>query len=133
MKPKQPRSIVRYEHRSEPLLPSRFFVRRFLRHVLVASAIAAFSLLIGVLGYHHFAGLSWIDSLLNASMILGGMGPVSDLPNDSSKLFASFYALFAGVAFLATSAVLFAPVAHRLLHTLHLEGEGNGPEQPPPA
>ena len=132
MKTKQRRSIVRYEHRSEPLLPRRFFVRRLLRHLLVASAFAALSLLLGVVGYHRFAGLSWIDSLLNASMILGGMGPVGELATDSGKLFASFYALYAGVAFLATSAVLIAPVAHRLLHTLHLEGEGNGPEPPPP-
>ncbi len=110
-----------YEHRSEPLLPRTLFIRRLFRHGLIGAVVIAFSLVIGILGYRFFAELSWIDSLLNASMILGGMGPVNPLATAAAKLFASFYALFAGIAFLATVGIFIAPIAHRLLHRLHLE------------
>ena len=110
-----------YEHRSEPLLPWELLIRRLFRHGLVGAAVIAFSLAVGVVGYRIFAGLAWIDSLLNASMILGGMGPVNPLTTTAGKLFASFYALFAGIAFLATVGILLAPIAHRLLHRLHME------------
>ena len=110
-----------YEHRTEPLLPRKRYLLRLLWHTLVALAIIAFALFIGVAGYHFVGGLSWIDSLLNASMILGGMGPVDPMSTVPAKLFASFYALFAGVAFLAIAGVLIAPVAHRFMHRLHLE------------
>ena len=110
-----------YEHRSEPLLPRTLFLRRLLRHGLIGAVVIAFSLAIGIVGYRLSAGFSWIDSLLNASMILGGMGPVNPLTTAAAKLFASFYALFAGIAFLATVGILVAPVAHRLLHRLHME------------
>ncbi|WP_376791618.1 hypothetical protein [Thermoflexus sp.] len=113
--------VFRYEHRSEPILPRRLFLRRLLFHALLALGLVALSLGIGVFGYHFIAGLSWIDALLNAAMILGGMGPVNELTSDWGKLFASFYALYAGVAFLGASAVLIAPFAHRILHRLHLE------------
>jgi hypothetical protein len=118
--------ILRYEHRSQPLLAA-LFVRRVLEHLGIAIAFIIVSLVLGVLGYHYLAGMSWIDSLLNASMILGGMGPVTPLTNNQGKLFASFYALYAGIAFLATSAVLLAPFAHRVLHRLHLDD--NQPEE----
>ncbi|MCJ7796008.1 MAG: hypothetical protein MUQ56_04475, partial [Thermoleophilia bacterium] len=81
----------------------------------------AVSLAIGVAGYRFFAGLPWIDALMNAAMILGGMGPVNEISSVPGKLFASVYALYAGVAFLAIAAVLIAPFAHRLLHRLHLD------------
>ena len=116
------RRVLRYEHRSQPVLPRRFFIKRVLYHVLLALTVVTVSLAIGVLGYRFVAGLSWIDALMNAAMILGGMGPVNELSTNSGKLFASFYALYAGVAFLALAAVLIAPFAHRLLHRLHLEG-----------
>lgn len=110
-----------YEHRTQPLLPRRLFLLRMLRHGLLALIIVLFSLGIGVVGYHFTAGLSWLDALLNASMILGGMGPVNELHTVAGKLFASAYALFSGVAFLATVGILVAPLAHRLFHHLHLE------------
>jgi len=113
--------VLHYEHHSQPVLPRRLFIRRVIYHVLLALTVVTVSLAIGVLGYLFFAGLSWIDALMNAAMILGGMGPVNQLSTDSGKLFASFYALYAGVAFLALAAVLVAPFAHRLLHSLHLE------------
>ena len=115
------RRVLHYEHRSQPVIPRRLFVRRILYHAVLACAVVSVSLVIGVLGYRFFAGLSWIDALMNAAMILGGMGPVNELSTTSGKLFASFYALYAGVAFLAIAAVLIAPFAHRLLHSLHLD------------
>ena len=96
-------------------------MRRLAFHALVAAAIVAVSLTLGILGYHFVAGLSWIDALLNASMILTGMGPVDVLRTEAAKLFASFYALFSGVVFLVTASILVAPIAHRLLHRFHLE------------
>jgi hypothetical protein len=110
-----------YEHRKEPLLPMALFIRRLFRHGLIGAVVIAFSLAIGIVGYHLLAGFSWLDSLLNASMILGGMGPVNLLTTTAAKLFASFYALFAGIAFLATVGILLAPIAHRILHRLHME------------
>src|SRR2546422_5108287 len=116
-----------YEHRTAPILPRRKFMRRLGMHGLAAAAIVAVSLTLGILGYHFVAGLSWIDALLNAPMILTGMGPGGMLRSDTAKLFASFYALFSGVVFLGTASILVAPIAHRLLHRLHLEeGEDDG-------
>lgn len=113
-----------YEHRSQPLLPFDLFMRRVFNHVLVGLALMAVSLGIGILGYHFIESLSWIDSILNASMILGGMGPVNELHTDAGKLFASFYALFSGSVFLVITGIVVAPLAHRLLHRLHLEAPG---------
>ena len=110
-----------YEHRSEPLLARGLFVRRLLRHGALATGIIGASLAIGVAGYHWIAALPWLDALLNASMILTGMGPVDHLATPAAKLFASAYALFSGVAFVAMSAVLLAPAVHRLFHALHVE------------
>jgi hypothetical protein len=89
-----------YEHRTHHLLSRAAFARRIARHAFLALVIAAFSLALGVAGYHYLAGLTWIDALLNASMILTGMGPVDSLHGAAAKLFASFYALFSGVVFL---------------------------------
>ena len=105
-----------------PPLPSRrIFLRRLFRSILLASAVIAVSLAIGILGYHELAGLPWVDSLLNASMILGGMGPVDALATTRAKLFASAYALYSGVVLLASVAVVISPVVHRLLHHYHLD------------
>ena len=109
-----------YEHKSQPLLPFRHFLRRVIDHVLIGLTIIAFSLGIGILGYHVFERLSWLDSLLNASMILGGMGPVNPIRTAAGKIFASFYALFSGVVFLVVVGIMIAPLGHRLLHRLHL-------------
>lgn len=112
-----------YEHRSKPILSRREFAQRILGHATIGFLILGISLSIGVLGYHYLDELNWVDSLLNASMILGGMGPVDLLTNDAAKLFASAYALFSGMAILAVMGIVLAPVVHRMLHRLHLEGE----------
>ncbi len=117
-----------YEHRSQPLLSSREFALRLLSHAAVAASLLIVSLALGVLGYHFLVGLAWLDSLLNASMILGGMGPVDSISSPLGKVFASIYALFAGIVFLALSAILVAPLAHRLLHRIHVEGDDEPPK-----
>ena len=109
-------------HRRPLPMPTRQeFARHMGRGIVVSSALIAVSLGVGVLGYHVTAGLDWVDALLNASMILTGMGPVAALPNDGAKLFASAYALFSGVIFIASAGVAVGPVAHRFLHRFHVE------------
>ena len=110
-----------YERRKQRLLSRAEFSKRVGRHGLVALGVLVFGLGIGVLGYHWLARLSWIDSLLNASMILGGMGPVDPLKSDAAKIFASCYALFSGLAFIGIVSVLLAPFVHRMLHRVHAE------------
>jgi len=102
------------------LTPREFSVRMIL-HAAMALGLASVSLGIGMAGYHYLGGLDWIDSLLNASMILGGMGPVDILKSHQAKIFASFYALFSGIVFLGVAGLVLAPIAHRILHYLHLE------------
>jgi hypothetical protein len=110
-----------YEHRSHPLLPWPKFLRRVGRHLAMALIVIGVALGVGVVGCHWLGGLGWIDSLLYASMILGGMGPVDPLKSDVAKIFASLYALFSGLAFIGIAGVMLAPFAHRLLHRVHLE------------
>jgi hypothetical protein len=105
------------------LPPRGVFLRHVARNALIAFPIIAASLFLGVLGYHVFGGLGWIDSLLNASMILTGMGPVDRMNTDAGKLFASAYALFSGIAFLSSVGVMLAPLLHRFIHRFHLEIE----------
>jgi hypothetical protein len=107
-----------------PLLPRAVFLRRLARNLLLGLVFIAASLLLGTAGYHGFAGLAWIDALLNASMILTGMGPVDPLTTTGGKLFATFYSLFSGVAFLSIVGVMVAPMVHRFLHRFHLDVEG---------
>jgi hypothetical protein len=110
-----------YEHHRQPLLATGKFLRRVGRHGVLSVAVVGFSLGIGTLGYHVFAGLDWIDALLNASMILTGMGPVDGMRTAEAKLFASFYALYSGIVFVAATGILLAPFLHRMLHRLHAE------------
>ncbi len=112
-----------FEHRREPLLPRAEFFARLARSFGVAMAFVLASLAVGTFGYHWVADLPWIDSALNAAMILTGMGPVNEMKTNAAKLFAAAYALFSGVAFLTIMAVLLAPVVHRFLHKFHLEAE----------
>lgn len=112
-----------YESRDEAMIPQHHFVGRVTRSVLAAILMVAASLGIGVLGYRELGQMTWIDSLLNASMILSGMGPVNELTNDGAKLFASFYALFSGIVIVFSTTVVLAPVVHRFLHRFHVGDE----------
>ncbi len=110
-----------FEHYSKPVLPRPQFLLRFFRYLGFTILLLGFSLGIGIVGYHFIGELPWLDSLLNAAMILAGMGPVDPMINDSSKWFASFYAIFSGLAFLSTVAVFLSPLVHRFLHKHHLD------------
>src|SRR5580765_924954 len=110
-----------YERRTEHLLSRAKFLRRLGRHAAVSLSFVAGSLSIGIMGYHFLEHLPWIDALLNASMILGGMGPVDPVKTVPGKLFASGYALYSGLIVLVAAGIIFAPVFHRLLHRFHLE------------
>ena len=112
-----------YERQDHSLLSRARFLRRVGRNFLVVVLFVAVALGIGVLGYHYIAHLGWVDALLNASMILGGMGPVDPLQSSAAKIFASCYALFSGLAFIGVAGVMLAPFAHRLLHRFHVEGK----------
>ncbi len=110
-----------YEHRRSPLLPARLYYIRLAQHAALALAILLVSLGAGMAGYAYFEGLGWIDAFLNSAMLLGGMGPVDAPHTPGGKLFAGCYALYAGLVFLATGAILLAPIVHRLLHRIHVE------------
>lgn len=118
-----------FEHHKKPLLTPKEFLRRQCRYFMFSLLILIFSIGLGTVGYHVFGKLPWIDSFLNAAMILTGMGPVDKLETDAGKLFASFYALFSGVAFLTFVAVLFTPLYHRFLHKFHINIEDDNKEQ----
>src|SRR5690348_2628421 len=102
-----------YENKNESLAPLPVFYGRILRSIMVAGALLLVCLTIGIVGYHFTDGISWIDSLHNASMILSGMGPVVEIKSTGGKIFSSFYALFSGVAFITNIGIILAPAAHR--------------------
>lgn len=110
-----------YESKHQPVHPLPKFLKRLGKHILLALVLTLLSLLIGIFGYHYFENFTWIDSLLNASMILGGMGPVNTLTTEAGKLFASLYALYSGIFVLASAGIILAPIAHRILHHFHAD------------
>jgi hypothetical protein len=117
------RHLFRYEHRSESLLPwRRFLLHRVANSLLLGGGVIVVSLAIGMLGYRITEGMGWLDGFLNASMFLGGMGPVASMHTASGKLFAGIYALYSGLILIAVAGLLLAPFLHRLLHRFHLEG-----------
>jgi hypothetical protein len=120
---KKEKSQPMFEHKSRPLLSRQKFYQRMARSAAMVVGIVAFSLYLGSAGYHYLASLPWIDALLNASMILAGMGPVDPVKTTAGKLFATFYALYSGITFLTMVSILMAPLLHRFLHTFHLEIE----------
>ena len=106
---------------NKPPQRRRKFYHRFLLAFGLSAGLIGFSLVLGILGYHFIAGLKWVDALMNAAMILTGMGPVDVLSSDAAKLFASAYALFSGVVFITATGILLAPIFHRVLHRFHVE------------
>lgn len=118
-----PRSWWMYERRAEELAPHSIFIKRILGSLAVALGVIAIALCLGIAGYHFIAGFNWVDSFLEASMILGGMGPVKELHDDASKIFASIYALFSGLIVIALMGIMLSPVAHRVMHKFHVDEE----------
>jgi hypothetical protein len=115
------------ESRQTPLASRMVFAWRVMMFFGLALGVIGVALGIGVLGYHYIAGFAWVDSILNASMILGGMGPMGELKGDAAKLFASAYALFSGLIFISVTGIMLAPVAHRALHVFHLDNNDHEP------
>jgi hypothetical protein len=112
-----------FEHRTKPLLPRKVFYQRLVRHAVLGVAVIVGSLTVGMVGYHGFEKMTWVDAFVNAAMILSGMGPVATLQTDGGKIFAGCYALFSGISLIAILGIIFAPVVHRFLHKFHLEDE----------
>ena len=110
-----------YEARVHPPIPRKRFARRVLSHFAAALAVLGVSLGLGMVGYEYFENLPWRDAFLNASMLIGGMGPVDPPKTNGGKMFAGLYALYAGLVVLAAAGLVFAPILHRLLHRFHWE------------
>jgi hypothetical protein len=114
-----------FEYRTQPLLPRPQFAKRLLKSILLSLALISVSLLIGMIGYRTTEGMNWLDAFLNASMLMGGMGPVDALKTDGGKLFAGLYALYSGLVLLIAVGIIAAPIYHRFLHRFHLEIDEN--------
>jgi hypothetical protein len=112
-----------FEHRQQKPISFNAFLIRQGQYLLTAVLLLTVGLGIGVVGYHEFESMSWLDSFLNAAMILGGMGPVDVLHTQAGKIFAGVYALFSGLVFLVTAGLFFSPLLHRLLHKFHFEAD----------
>jgi hypothetical protein len=108
-----------YEPRKQEPLPRMPFTRRLLVHASIAIGLIAVSLAIGMAGYCGFEHLAPLDGFLNSAMLLGGMGPVNAPVTSAGKLFAGLFALYAGLVFIVTAALLFTPLLHRLMHRFH--------------
>ena len=118
---KKKSNILPFESVNEPILDGQSFLKRQLKFTLLAGCFLAFCLGIGMVGYHLMGRLGWVSSYHNATMILSGMGEIDTMPTNAAKIFSGSYALFSGVVFLSTIAVLFSPVVHRFLHLMHVE------------
>ena len=108
-----------FEHRLQPPLSPRAFARRMARQGGYAGILIAGSTVLGMAGYHWIARFSWVDSFLNACMLLGGMGPVGELPGNAAKIFAGCFSLYSGLVFLIAGGLLLTPIFHRVLHRFH--------------
>ena|SRR5436853_7625383 len=104
-------------------LPHHVFIHRLSRNLFFGLMILLISQIIGMMGYHYFENMSWVDSYVNAAMILSGMGPLKELTTVEGKIFAGTYALFSGVIFLVVISIVFAPVVHRFFHKFHMKNE----------
>ena len=118
-----------WERRGHALAPMPAFLRRVAFSLLLGTVFIAVSLAIGMQGYAYFEGMDATESFLNAAMILSGMGPASELETEAGKWFAGFYALYSGIAFLAVTALVFAPLLHRLLHRFHADEQDINPDE----
>jgi hypothetical protein len=113
-----------FEHYRQPLLPRRYFIKRVLRSMIIAAVLLFLTVLIGAAVYHYLEGFHWIDAVLNAVLIMAGLGLVGILNNPAAKMFTAFYALFSTIVFFAVIGILFAPLLHRFFHRFHLDMEG---------
>jgi hypothetical protein len=110
-----------FEQKNHPLLEKSLYYKRLLFSTLLGLLLVSVSLVIGMMGYHHFENMSWLDSFVNAAMILSGMGPLQAIITRGGKLFAGCYAIYSGIALISIAGIIFAPVFHRFLHRFHME------------
>ena len=110
-----------FEKRHEKLISTRSFIFRIITSIIIGLLLTFLALLLGMMGYHFFEKMSWLDAFANAAMILSGMGPLEPLKTSAGKLFAGFYAIFSGLAFILIIGIIFAPAVHRILHTFHID------------
>ena len=108
------------------LSPPNVFYSRVRRGVTYALVLVAVTLAVGMLGYHEFEDISWLDSFHQSALLLSGMGPVVEMSSVAGKVFDGIYALFCGIILLAATGLLFAPVLHRILHRFHIEDSRDG-------
>jgi hypothetical protein len=108
-----------FEHNSAPVLPFPLFMLRLCRSLGIGLIALFISLGIGMWGYHFYEHLPWVDSFVNASMILSGMGPLNPLFTAGGKIFAGCYALYSGLIFIIITGIILAPIIHRFFHKLH--------------
>lgn len=120
-----------FEKRAEPLLPLNQFIIRLIRSFLLGTLLVIAALFMGMIGYHTLEHMSWIDSFVNAAMILSGMGPLTTLNTNPGKIFAGCYALFSGLAFIVFIGVFFAPIIHRFLHQFHINTDDESKHKKP--
>ena len=110
-----------FKHTHTRLAPFSVFIKRLGVSIVISACLILVALVIGIAGYHWIADFGWVDSLLNASMILGGMGPVGELKTTAAKIFASIYALLSGLVFVGVMGVVISPILHRMLHKIHID------------
>jgi hypothetical protein len=119
----------KYENSRQPLARRSKFIERLLGNLCIVIVLISISLFVGMSGYHFYEQMSWLDAFLNASMILGGMGPVTELHSSGGKFFAGCYALYSGLVLIAATGLLLAPPLHRIMHRLHAEDDGSNSEK----
>jgi hypothetical protein len=116
---------MRFEHKHASLATEPVFRARVAGAALLSLGLVAVTLAVGMAGYHWIESISWLDAFHQAAMLLSGMGPVVDVKTPAGKLFDGIYALFCGIVLLASTAILFAPIIHRVMHRFHLENAGD--------
>lgn len=121
---RRPSGLLGFEHKHEPVASPAEFNRRVLRVTAATFGTLVLWLAVGVIGYRNLGHMGWVDAVYNASMIMGGMGPVDKLLSDDAKMFAATYAILSGVLLLAAVGVMLSPVLHRILHRFHVEDQG---------
>jgi hypothetical protein len=112
-----------YESRKHKPITSAAFASRVFKHLAFALGLLGASLALGMLGYIKFENLSVVDAFLNAAMLLGNMGPVNSPVTMSGKIFAGAFALYAGLVFIVTAALIITPIVHRILHKYHWDSD----------
>ncbi len=130
---KRKKHFLHYESQHQPLVSRERFARRLLRNFIFAQIFIGLSLFAGMLGYHYFESMPWIDAFANAAMILSGMGPLAPMETWGGKLFAGLYALYSGLAVVLAVGLIIAPIFHRVLHRFHVASEADDDERPKPS